>query len=232
MARLFANRRTQSGSNRPSTPKASMNVSNRYSCDLRPPCRRHTLFLQGENGVVSFIGCLLLSARPVAVLFGIAFLVVEAVQRVLRGGTRPHVFVERLEGILPLRAHGNAAPSIPAVGGILKISAALVHLIPYRVFGALTHPVFGKVTPSYFLIHFFPEAATAFRVSAAQGTRTNDNAISTGTTTQPARIVAFRSYWLQRCQSPELLIREISKIHRGIIAESGKTRQQNFRGGN
>ncbi len=232
MMRLLVNGRTQNGSDRPAAVQTMTDDRRWYPREFRPLYRHHA-FAFPRNGMVdSFIPRLLARARPAAVLWGIALVVVDAIKGILRRGTGPHVFGKRLERISPFQAHRNTATSIPAVGNMLGIAATLNHSLPNRVFGALTHPVFGKVKPSYFLIHFLLETAATFRISTTQRTRTNDNAISTGTTTQPARIVAFRSRWLHRREPSELLLGEISKIHRGIIAESGKTRQQNFRGGN
>lgn len=209
--------------------QAFMNGTNWYPCELRPFCHRHGLSRQAKAAVAASVSLLLFLIRPAAILWRISLLIVDTVKRVLRGRTLTHVPEKYLEGIPPLRADKNASASVPAVENVLGIVATLDHACPSVIFGALTHPVFSEPKP----VGLFPKATAASNVSVKQIPPSSHSGVSARAAAQPSGVFGFPSNWFERGQPSELLIGEIMKRrHAGIIAESGKTRQQNFRGGN
>lgn len=212
--KLFANRRTQCAGERPALAKTPMDERNLYACDLSPLYQRHTLPAPCQNPVGSSISLLLFFTRPAAVFGRVTFLVVYSIQRVLRGRTPAHVFEERFKRIFPAGADKNITITITVVIMILRIVAALDHMRPSVIFRTFAHIVRDKPKSS----QFFPKAAAASYDSIAQMTASNDRGFPTDTATQPSKVSGFPSYRFQRCQPPEFLIGEISKLHAGIIS--------------
>ena len=154
--KLFAIRFCQRIGDRLAAAKARMDGMCWYSCDLSPLCYRHALSPQRKNAAFSSVSGLFLSAGPAAVLRRVAFLIVDAVNRMLRGGTPTHIFKERLEGISPALTHRNAAAAVSAVAAIVLIVTTLNHTNPNPILGAFVHPVFD------------PKAAAASSMSTVQ----------------------------------------------------------------
>lgn len=227
--KLFANRLTQRVGERPTTSQTMTDDRRWYPGQFSPFSRCHASSTECEKAIVAFIPSLLFPGRPAAVLWTVVFGVVNAIQRVLRTWPRADVLEERLEGISPALAHGNAAASVLVVGGIIGIVATLDHPRPSCILAAFRHPVFDSMEqPSSFV----PKTATASNTSVKQMVRDNDCGIPTDAAAQPGTAFEFPFYRLQRRESFEFLIGEIQRTHAGIIAESGKTRQQNSVGGN
>ena len=217
--KLFVNGTTQHVGNRPTPVQAPNDSSGAYACGLSPSCHGHGLSPQRKDVVVSFVSRLFFCDYPLAVVGRVAFFIVDAVKRVLRGGAWPHVFQKCSEGIFPLRAHRNAAASVAVVGRILGIVAALNHTRPGPPLRALTHPVCGSTKSS----HFFVEAAAASRVSATQIRPSNSHGVSAYATAQPSETFGFLSYWLQHREPSELLVGEIAKRrHAAILPQEAR----------
>ena len=210
--KLLATRLCQCLGDRQSTGQAMTNGIVRYSCDFSPFCYGQAAPPQLKDAVIPSISRLLCCSRPVAVLFGIAFLVVDAIQRVLRGGTPTYVFEKRLKGIFPACAHKNLAASVAVVAGILWIVATLNHSYPRPIFSGVTHFVFGIDT------------ATASSMPAMQIPRKNDRDISANAAAPPSATVEFVSGCFKDCESSEFLAGEISKTHAAIISQGGMHR--------
>jgi len=205
--KLFAIRFCQRIGDRLAAAKARMDGMCWYSCDLSPLCYRHALSPQRKNAAFSSVSGLFLSAGPAAVLRRVAFLIVDAVNRMLRGGTPTHIFKERLEGISPALTHRNAAAAVSAVAAIVLIVTTLNHTNPNPILGAFVHPVFD------------PKAAAASSMSTVQIPRINGRDISAAATAQPSAALEFPSYRLQRQKLSELLLGEIAKRHHAMILE-------------
>jgi hypothetical protein len=104
----------------------------------RPFSQRVRLSLEGDRAVAPHIVLLLKACSPSAVLWSIGAIVVDAVKRVSRRRSRPHIGVERREVVRPSVAHRDAASAIgcPSIGVVCAwILAALFHAPPDAVFG-------------------------------------------------------------------------------------------------
>ncbi len=205
-------------SDRPTSPQAPVNDRALYTCEFRPFCHRHGLSVERENVVVFSVSRLFPYGCPTAILGRIACVIVDAIHRVLRGWTFAHVLEERLKGILPLRAHRNAAPTVSTIGNVLRIVAPLDNLLPSVVLRTVAHSVFESAKPSNFLVDLFPVAAAALSMSTDQVCRRDCRDISATATAQPSAAPEFPFYRFQRCQPSEFLVGEISRPHVGIIS--------------
>ena len=213
MAKLFTNRFCQRVGNGPAILKTHTNGLIWYPCEFRPLYHGHSLPFPRKDSAVSSIPTLLFSVGPVAVFFEIAFFVVDAIQRVLRGGTWTQVFKERFKRIFPVGADKNITTAITAISMIFRIVAALVHTLPNTIFRTFAHVVCDKSKP----IGLSNQTAAASCASGAQMITSNDHHVPAHTATPPSEGFGFPSYRFQRCQPSEFLIGEISRPHVGII---------------
>ena len=214
MAKLFTNRFCQRVGNGPAILKTHTNGLIWYPCEFRPLDHGHTLPFPRKDSAVSSIPTLLFSVGPVAVFFEIAFLVVDAIQRMLRGWTWTQVFKERFKRNFPAGADKNITTAITVISMILRIVAALDHTRPNMIFRSFAHVVCDKPKP----IGLSNQTAAASGISAAQIRASNGLKVSAGAAAQPNKAFGFHSDWFERCQPSEFLIGEISRPHVGIIS--------------
>lgn len=106
-----------------------------------PLCDGHGLPIVGEKVILASVVGLLRGQRPSAVPGSIRSLVVDTLNRVLRGGTVAHISMERLEGVVPFVADRNPSGSIILEGGLLGIEAAVLHSDPEFILRASCSPV-------------------------------------------------------------------------------------------
>lgn len=204
---LLATRLCQRVSERPASLKAPTNGLLRYPHDLSPFCHPQVLSVPAQETLVSFISRLLPCSRPAAVVGRVALRIVDAINRVLRGRARAHVFEKCFERGFPLRADRNPARSIAAIGRFFGIVAALKHVSPNSILTDLVHSVLGIAQPNSFPL----KAPAASRGSINQTTRTNDDSFPAGTVTQPSIAFRFHSNWFEHREPSEFLIGEIAK---------------------
>lgn len=141
---------------------------------------------------------------PAAILRGIAKIVVDAVDTVIRGGARPHIGVETIEGFKPTVAHGNAPAPIASISGVMRIGAPLLHAAPNTIFARLGHAMLMQLSVGVSLL--FPGALTpdgligsqdtfktptALRVAANQGFAGGDGFVSAVANYFPAGLALY-----------------------------------------
>lgn len=113
--------------------------------------------------------------RPSTVGRFVMAVVVDAIQRVFRSGTWPHIGVERGERVPPSFAHCNSATAVIMKSGIARITAALFHGRPDVVFrrNAQAMRAFARA------IACTTKTATAFGSSAQQPIADDDGFVPT-----------------------------------------------------
>ncbi len=90
---------------------------------------------------------LLFPRSPAAVLWRIAFVVVDAIKGCC-WRSRAHVFVEQRE-VRPSFTHTDTSPPVLRVGVVRRRKAAPAHLDPSAVLGTSSHPVSKVCGPSF-----------------------------------------------------------------------------------
>ena len=89
----------------------------------------------------SLIVPLLQGCCPATVLGRIRAVIVNPVDAVFRAGTRTHVAIEGLKGVLPGSANRNASPAVVPVHIIRRILASLLHACPDLILRNIGHTV-------------------------------------------------------------------------------------------
>lgn len=115
------------------------------------------------DGAIARVAVLFQGCRPAAVSWSVWAIVIDAVNAVSRRWPRPHVSRKRLE-VVPLRAHGDASPTVRRVGDVRGAVAALMHAAPLAVERSAGHAVFGAGLSE----SLFGYASTASRSPATQ----------------------------------------------------------------
>ncbi len=107
--------------------------------------QKNRLIFDSFNGYFSSISpieCLLLSARPLAILRRIRAVIVDSLKREVFSRARPHILNEGWKTFLPSLTYSNPATAIRCESGIIRIQAALFHLKPDFVFGVRAKSMF------------------------------------------------------------------------------------------
>lgn len=87
--------------------------------------------LAGPSVVTLFLWC-----RPAAILWTVWAIVIDSVERVLRGRLRPHVSIEPLESswhLVPFMADDNSSSAVSFVRSITRVLAPASHAEPTLV---------------------------------------------------------------------------------------------------
>src|SRR5258708_12147525 len=102
---------------------------------------KHKLFPDGQSASArrmhrfwAPVEGLLRLRGPAAVAGFVVAVVLDAVDRVLRRRSRPHVRVERRVVVEPTIAHQDAAASVVLVALVVRIEAAFLHRTPDCIF--------------------------------------------------------------------------------------------------
>ena len=217
--RLLLNRLTQRVGDRPATIKTGRDGNWAHPGEFSPFYDRQAAPPQLKDAVIPSVSRLFPCDRPAAVLRPVALRVVDAIQRVLRGGTWAHVFKEGREGTFPALANGNTTITVTAVGIALRIITTLDHGSPSSMLGTVAHSVCGSAKPS----RLSAKATAASGISAAQTLRTDDHSISADAAAKPMNFFGFHFYRFQRREPFELLVGQISKAHTAIIDQQKET---------
>lgn len=98
----------------------------------------HDLTLPFKQPVVLAVPGLLSTGPPFAVLRGVITVVVHALNRVMLGGSRPHIFDESLEIKLPGWVEFYPSGTVPAVSRVHLVVAPCLHCQPNGVKGVPT----------------------------------------------------------------------------------------------
>lgn len=99
---------------------------------------------------------------PSAILWRVITVCVDAVQRVIRRGARPHVGEKRFKGSRPSVTDGNSSCPVILVAVHARVKASSFHCSPYAVFGAVS-----QIMSAPHIAHAFTSKTTAgFRAFA------------------------------------------------------------------
>jgi hypothetical protein len=142
------------------------------------------------------------TSGPSAIVSAVMAVVVVSFERVLGRRAKAHVAQEGFERLTPFDRDGDSTSSIILKGWMSGIRAALVHVVPSAVFGAV-----GHVVRAFQGSHSFPpETATRDTVAATQGLRGLFGSGAAGTDAQPPCVLLS---WdaMKHLQSSELLAR-------------------------
>jgi hypothetical protein len=108
---------------------------------LRRLDQRHRFSIDNNPRVVTRVVVLLLACGPAAIVWAVTFVVVDAIKRVLRRWSQPHIPKKIPKVCAPFIAHGNAAPAVPAILLAARIMATLFRLTPSLVLWRVAHKV-------------------------------------------------------------------------------------------
>lgn len=97
--------------------------------------------LVGQEMIAAAVEGLFRGSSPAAIPGGIRPIVVDAVNAVLRGGTRTHICKEGFKGVRPFRADRDATPAISLERVTVGVQAATFQTRPDIVFRRGTHPM-------------------------------------------------------------------------------------------
>lgn len=136
-----ARRRRQCRTNGPSERKAFPQRTDADTDFARPFRDGQRAPVVSQPHVAASISGLLALCSPAAILRRVRPVVVDPVQCVADGWTRPHVGQKRLKGLAPSVAHGDAASSIPEIAGIARIQTTPFCGRPRQVFRRSNHAV-------------------------------------------------------------------------------------------
>ena len=117
---------------RPPTFKASPKSLSLCIKMNRPIFKAHSAIAKRQNDVVATVSTLRMPRGPVAIVWGIALLVVPAFDGMELARTQPHVSDEVLE-VQPALAHSDSAPTVVCIRGCFRIEAAIFHRVPNAV---------------------------------------------------------------------------------------------------
>lgn len=148
--------------------------------------------VRNELGVPSVL-VLCGAVSPSAVARLIVAVIVDAVNRVIAFGARPHIFKEAAKRLKPSVTHGNATPTVVLIVRLVRVIATIFHACPTFI---LRHcsPV-RSIERSSFLISqngnlavVTPARCCVFR---SQLGRSNSNAVTTVTLAKPSLSSVF-----------------------------------------
>ena len=108
-----------------------------YAKFSRPLGYGQRLAVECQIAVIALIARLFRDCGPMTIARLIVTVVVDAVNGVRRCGPRPHIFIERREGISPSLADRNPTAAVTRPVSPPGILAARNHVSPYLVFGEL-----------------------------------------------------------------------------------------------
>jgi hypothetical protein len=118
----------------------------------RPLSKCHRPSVQGQQSVTCAVVELCLAGGPPTVSGLVVSVIVDAVDAVLRGGTRPHVGQEVLEVVTPALADTNTAPAVLRVSRVTRIQASASHIPPRRDLRRLRAPVCSSLPTDAFAV--------------------------------------------------------------------------------
>ena len=89
--------------------------------------------VDNENYIVSTVVLLLRHRRPAAVPGRVGAIIVDTVERVLRGRLWAHIVHERAIVVSPSFADRNPSPAVARVGRVFRVTAPFKNLPPHSV---------------------------------------------------------------------------------------------------
>lgn len=143
----------------------------RYANAFRPFGDGHRVTVERQVSNVSGVVVLLSAGCPSAVAGFVSSIVVDPIQRMVRGRGIAHVLVKGSERVEPPFADSDSPPAIVRVLRVVLSRAPGLHGFPGNVFLSAAHPVLGVVSKR---VRIACEAAAAFRCPVPQIGSEND----------------------------------------------------------
>jgi hypothetical protein len=172
----------------PASAKPAAYRTGSYTKKTRPLGKAHRLATMFDDMASLFIEALFRQWNPLAVLWGVRAVVVNSLNRVLRGRLSPHVSEKVLECQPPV-ANANAPAAIRVVAIGARILAPINHPAPRRVFrdspAVPTPPVSCRPTRKQLPV----EASATLGVTADERTTIDYLLFPALTLTQPRHLV-------------------------------------------
>lgn len=153
----------------------------------RPFCQCSSYSLVGNQMIVSFVVSLLKAISPPAIIWRIVSIIVNALNRMTRRWSLPHVGVKILEGIDPAVAHGYTTTAVSWICRNVRVCTSRFYVRPTSVLRRLYHAV-GCVYSARF---FSNKTSTASSMPASQMAAGSDYSTSTFADTVPFCASAF-----------------------------------------
>ncbi len=209
----------------PSHLKSAPNKTLGQAVNVRPICKWSRHAIVSYQPSPSRVPALLRFGGPAAVFRRIAFVVVDAVNRVLLGWGFTHVRQKRLKVIKPSVAHRDASATVVMESGIARVVATSFHAAPSAICLCASPSIPMRVSrvpvlevPSTNLGNvFFRDAAARFNAPTLKVTGFDELFTTTGANTSPMRASSVFSRWfdntLNNSQTPKYLTRKINKFH-------------------
>ena len=164
--------REHSASRRPSALEPLANTRRWHSGLPRPSGQRHRHSINGHEMDVSGIVRLFDRKRPLSIPWLVVTVVVSAINRMFRGGSRPDVKQEQLERLIPSIADCNAAATVVGITFHSWVEASVLHANPDFVFSGAGLAVRGACGQN----RLKAEAATRKFVAIPKGVTGNNDA--------------------------------------------------------
>jgi hypothetical protein len=164
---------------------------------------------------------LLASGRPATVARFVVSVIVDAVNGVVGGRTRPHISQERGEVIAPAVAHGDASPAVIRPALDVRVVTAVLEADPGRVFHGLPLAAVGAAVAMLRKRgrHKFVATTPAGRNSnSLQIASANGPFAAAVATTDPVSVPPGYSSAVQNYEAAVSVATQISETHEAIIA--------------
>jgi hypothetical protein len=193
--------------------------------DVSPICQRFRHAVVRYQLCFSRVSDLLGFSCPSAVLRKVAFVVVNAINRVLRGRGFTHVRQKRLKVIKPSVAHRDASATVVMESMVARVMATSLHAAPSVVCLCASPSITVSVNRvpmlevplTNFGNGFFRDATARFNAATLQVVGFDELFTTAGANTSPMCASSVFSGWfdntLNNSQTPKYLTGKINKFH-------------------
>lgn len=121
-----------------------------YAHAFGPFCHAESESLESEETVPGRVAALLATSGPAAVFRTVIFIIVEAIQRIVEGGSWPHILQEVFEAMKPAATDTNTPASPTMEKDVFGIITPPFHSLPGAIFRRSRHAVSTSVAwPSF-----------------------------------------------------------------------------------
>ncbi len=192
------NRRSQRTFDRPAKPHALQQGVRFHSPNVRPLGKTSRRPLECQQVVFPTVSALLGACCPAAILRAVVAIVVDAINRMLRGGASPHVQEKHCE-VFPSIADSDAASTVVHVLGRGRVAATGAHPLPDDVLRCTAQAVNRTCLAARSTVAAFSTAQIACAHKTFRSART---------TTKPIDLSVVRSFG-QHCPPAKLLAGQV-----------------------
>ena len=156
----------------------------------RPLAEQLRASMKGQATVLAGIAGLLLHGGPTTVVGAVGAVIVDAVQRVQRRGSRTHVGQKGLKTVTPAVAHHNAAGTVAVIEAASWIATPLDGVAPRAIFGCAA----AAMRPPHVAEHAAFATSARRRGAARQGSSLDDGRGAAVALTAPVPAARFDAY--------------------------------------